>query len=84
MLSQHDEELSFKDALEHLKIGFNDYIGNQVLSKVDLGDMEIFYIGLPTKKFPDFEKLCEYILSGELVTNIEATEANENMLSSTK
>ena len=41
MFLQHDEELSHKDALEQLKIGFNDYIGNQVLSKVDLGDMGI-------------------------------------------
>ena len=41
MLFKHDEELSSKDALEQLKIGFNDYIGNQVLSKVDLGDMGI-------------------------------------------
>ena len=41
MFLQHDDELSDKDALEQLKFGFNDYIGNQVLSKVDLGDMGI-------------------------------------------
>ena len=43
---QHDEELSFEDALEQLKVGFNDYIGNKVLSKVDLGDMGTLVIEL--------------------------------------
>ena len=44
--------------------------------------LEIFYIGLPIKKFPDFKKLVEYILGGGLLKEIEEKEANEKLLSS--
>ena len=44
--------------------------------------LEIFYIGLPIKKFPDFKKLVEYILGGGLLKEIGEKEANEKLLSS--
>ena len=74
---KHDEELSFEDALEQLKTSFGKYITTDVLSKVDLRDMEIFYIGIPPRKFADFARLVNYVLGGELLTQIGASEANE-------
>ena len=44
--------------------------------------LEIFYIGLPIRKFPDFKKLVEYILGGDLLKAIGEKEANEKLLAS--
>ena len=44
--------------------------------------LEIFYIGLPIKKFPDFKKLVEYILGGGLLKEIGEKEANEKLIAS--
>ena len=41
---------------------------------------EIYYTGLPTTKFPDFEKLIQYVIGGELLNNIAKHEANEQIL----
>ena len=41
---------------------------------------EIFYIGIPTKKFPDFKKISEYILGGRLLEKIGATEALDSAI----
>ena len=41
---------------------------------------EVFYTGLPTTKFPDFEKLIQYVIGGELLNNIAKHEANEQIL----
>ena len=44
--------------------------------------LEIFYIGLPIRNFPDFKKLVEYILGGDLLKAIGEKEANEKLLAS--
>lgn len=75
-----DAELSFEDALMNLQERFGKYIKITVLQKVQLADMEIFYIGIPVKKFPDFDKLTRYIVSGELLKKIADNEANEQIL----
>ena len=36
---------------------------------------DIFYTGLPAKKFPDFKRLVEYVLSGALLEKIAEVEA---------
>ena len=36
---------------------------------------DIFYTGLPPKKFPDFKRLADYVLSGELLEKIGNEEA---------
>ena len=41
---------------------------------------EIFYTGLPTNKFPDFEKLVQYVIGGELLKKIAKHEENELIL----
>ena len=40
-------------------------------------NQEIFFIGLPMKKFPDFENIVDVVLSGDLLEKIGAFEPYE-------
>jgi len=80
-----DDELSFESALEKLQETFGKYIKVTVLQKVQLADMEIFYIGIPVKKFPDFDKLTQYIVDGkQMLSKAAENEANEEILKKTE
>ena len=91
-----NEEMTFEDGLKSLQMTFRKYIKTQVLSKVKVDDLgkgtisnylyhkfhiEIFFIGLPPKKFPDFEKIVRRLLSGEILEAVGMVEALESELS---
>ena len=81
--------MTFDQAFNELRRDFGVYVKNKVLTKVDTDNLgkvlqlvwffedclEIFYVGLPPRKFPDFKKLAEYIFGGHLLEQIGATEA---------
>ena len=74
--------------MQTLKESFQKYIKEEVLELVELDNMglqnflvarvhissEIFYVGLPPKKFPDFAKLTQHILDGGLLHEIAKTD----------
>merc|ERR1719436_1039020 len=61
---EHDEEITADEAMAKLKEEFSKYIEDNVLSQVEMDHMDIFYTGLPPKKFPDFKRLVDNVLSG--------------------
>ena len=42
--------------------------------------MDIYYTGLPNRKFKDFTKLVSYVIDGELLNTIASQEADETIL----
>jgi len=78
--TKYDEELTKDQAFAKLKKDFDKYIENDVLTKVNMDNMEIFYIGLPIRDFPDFKRLVNYMLSGDLLQKIGQREANEAII----
>ena len=74
--------------MQTLKESFQKYIKEEVLELVELDNMglqnflvarvhissEIFYVGLPPKKFPDFDKLARHILGGDLLHETAKTD----------
>ena len=46
--------------------------------------LEIFYIGIPPRKFADFKRLTTYILSGQLLAEIGGVEADMSVLAEPK
>ena len=76
--------------MQILEKSFQKYIKKEVLELVELDNMglktlfdldsngrlnlEIFYVGLPPKKFPDFDKLARHILGGDLLHETAKTD----------
>merc|ERR1712203_895447 len=79
---KHDNDISVFDAFDSLKKSFGEYINKKVLSKVDLSEMEIFYVGFNRNEpeYPDFEKITRYILDGGLLKQIGAKEADFSLI----
>jgi len=75
-----NEDMTFEEGLQLLQKTFRDYIKTQVISKVDMQDLEIFFIGLPPRKFPDFERMVQLLLSGEVMERIGAFEPLESLI----
>jgi len=67
-------DIDFEEALKTLERSFQTYIRKEVLQLVDLDYMEIFYVGLPMRNFPDFKKLTQHILGGDLLHLIAKTD----------
>ena len=40
--------------------------------------IEIFFVGLPPRRFPDFEKMTRRVLSGEILEAVGMFEALES------
>ena len=95
-LTVSQDDIDFENALQRLKSGFEDYVDDEVRSKVEnskFGNFvylayqlitllpDIFYIGIPKQQFPDCEELFDYIFSGYLVDKIGQTEPNMKYLS---
>ena len=85
--------MTFEDGLKSLQLTFREYIKTQVLSKVKVDNLgkrtirnyhyyifliEIFFVGLPPRKFPDFEKMTRHVLSGEILEAVGKVEALES------
>jgi hypothetical protein len=86
------EEMEFADALTKLQVSFGEYIKLNVLTQTNLDNLgyflfiyyhtstetsEIFFVGIPPRNFPDFARLTEKILSGELLNVIAKEEPND-------
>ena len=72
--------MSFDNALSTLKRNFQSYINREVLTQVKCKNMDIYYTGLPNRKFKDFTKLVSYVIDGELLNTIASQEADETIL----
>merc|ERR1712179_673571 len=64
---EHDEEITPDEAMVKLREEFSKYINDNAISQVEMDHMDIYYTGLPPKKFPDFKRLVDYVLNGELL-----------------
>jgi hypothetical protein len=72
--------MTIQKALQMLQNEFRNYMKTQVLSKVEADNLEIFFIGLPPKDFPDFERIVQRILSGKALEQVSKTEAQESLI----
>ena len=85
--------MTFEDGLKSLQLTFRKYVKTQVLRKVKMDGLgkrtisnyhyyifliEIFFVGLPPRKFPDFEEMTRRVLNGEILKAVCMVEALES------
>ena len=72
--------MSEKDAFDVLKSRFTSYVKNEVLTHVNCDNLDLYYIGLPTSDFEDFDRIIQLITSGDLLHKMAKLEADEALL----
>ena len=72
--------MSRDEAFKNIQLKFASYVKRDVLDKVKCNKLDIYYIGLPVSKFPDFNRLVHLITSGDLLHTVSAQEADESLL----
>jgi len=72
---KYGEEITSQQAMEKLREEFGEYIETYVISQVSIDRMDIFYIGLPPREFPDFKRLVQFVVSGAMLQQIADIEA---------
>jgi len=82
MLKETFNDYMQTTVLNHVEV---DELGKKTFSILKqiykICNQEIFFIGLPMKKFPDFENIVDAVLSGDLLDEIGAFEPYESALS---
>lgn len=73
---EHNEEITDDQAMVKLRKEFSAYIEKEVISQLENDlNMDIFYIGLPPRKYPDFKRLVNFVLSGAMLKKVANVEA---------